>query len=139
MDDQKKPSKFGLGLLFGTVVGALTAFFFSPRSGPENREIVAKKIKELEKLLEEKEVDKKVKEIFGEVTDEAKNLYLKAKKWLIEELANLKEAAKEINKEKYIKAVDTTMVKVQKEFKKDVRKLEKLKTQLMKEWEKLKQ
>lgn len=137
MDDNKKTSKFGLGLLIGSIIGGLTAFFFSPTTGEENREMVAKKVKELEKLLKEKEVDKKVKEIFDDVTEESKKIYFQAKKWLIEELANLKEAVENIDKEKYLKAVDSTVKKVEVEFKKDAKKLEKLKKQLVGEWEKI--
>jgi gas vesicle protein len=118
MEENQKKSKFGLGLIIGSIVGAITAFFFSPKSGPENRKMVAKKIKELEKLLKEKEVDKKVKEIFNEVTEESKKIYLQAKQWLIEELAALKKAIDEIDKEEYLKAVNTTVKKVEKEFKK---------------------
>lgn len=138
MNDNKKSSKFGLGLLIGSIIGGLTAFFFSPTTGEENREMVAKKVKELEHLLKEKEVDKKVKEIFDDVTEESKKVYLQAKKWLIEELANLKDTVDKIDKEKYLKAVDTTVKKVEKEFKKDAKKLEKLKKQLVGEWEKMK-
>jgi gas vesicle protein len=137
VDEQKKSSKLGLGLVLGTLIGGLAAFFFSPKSGEENREMVAKKIKQLEKLLKEKEVDKKVKEVFGEVTDEAVKLYNQAKTWLIEDLATLKEAVDEIDKEKYTKAVENVVKRVEKEAKKDVKQLEKLKKQLMKEWEKL--
>lgn len=138
MIDNKKTSKFGLGLLLGSIIGGLTAFFFSPGSGEENRKMVAKKVKELEKLLKEKEVDKKVKEIFDDVTEESKKVYFQAKKWLIEELAALKQAVDEIDKEEYLKAVNTTVKKVEKEFKKDAKKVEKLKKQLVGEWEKMK-
>lgn len=137
-DEQKKSSKLGLGLVLGTVIGGLAAFFFSPRSGKQNREMVAKKVKQLEKLLKEKEVDKKVKEIFGEATAEAVALYEKAKTWLIEELAVLEEAIDHIDKDKYIKAVDDVMKKVKNEVKKDTKGLEKLKKQLLREWDKLK-
>ncbi len=138
MVDQKKSSRFSLGLLIGSVVGAIAAFFFSPRSGKENREVVAKKVKELEKLLEEKEVDKKVKEIFGQVTKEAKELYFKAKKWLVEELVALSEAIEKIDEKKYIKTVEEVMVKMKREWKKESRQLERLKNHLLKEWKKLK-
>lgn len=137
MAESNKASKLGIGLVLGTIIGGLAAFFFSPRSGKENREMVAKKVKQLEKLLKEKEVDKKVKAIFGEVSTEAIAVYEKAKAWLIEELATLEEAVNKIDKKKYQKAVEKVMVKVQKEVKKDVHELEKLKKQLMKEWEKL--
>jgi gas vesicle protein len=125
MSDQKK-SKFGLGVLFGTLIGGLTAFFFSPRSGKENREAVAKKIKELKKILKEEKVDEKIKEV-----------YVKAKEWLIEELAQLKEAVESIDYEKYEKAVDKVIVRVKKETKKGAKEIEKLKKQLLKEWKKL--
>lgn len=133
----KKSSKFGLGLLLGTVIGGITALFFSPNTGEENREIVAKKIQDLRKLMEEKEVDKKVMEIFGEVSDEAKALFLKAKEELIAGLATLKESVENIDREKYIKVVEDVMKKVQKETKREVKQLEKLKNHLLEEWNKL--
>jgi len=137
MADKQKASKFGLGLLIGTVIGGIAAFFFSPKSGEENRKEVAKKVKELRKLLEDQEVEKKAKEIFGEASSAAVHVYMQAKEWLIEELADLKEAVENIDKEKYTKAVDKVVKRVQKEVKKDTKELEKLKKQLMKEWEKL--
>ncbi len=137
MNNQKK-SGLGIGILIGTILGGITALFLSPQSGKQNRKEVAKKLNQLKKLFHDTEIDKKVKEIFGEVTEEAKNIYVQAKEWLIEELAQLKEAVENIDKEKYTEAVEQVMQKVQKEVKKDVKEMEKLKKQLMKEWEKLK-
>jgi len=126
MSDQKK-SKFGLGILLGTIIGAITALFLSPKSGKENREAVAKEIDELKKFLEEEKVDEKLKE-----------LYLKAKDWLIDELEQLKNTVEHIDYEKYQKAVNKVMVRVKKETKKGTKEIEKLKKQLLKEWSKLK-
>lgn len=137
MADEKKSSKFGLGLLIGTVLGGLASFFLSPKSGEENREEVVKKVEQLKKLLEEKEIDKKVKEIFGEVSDEATKIYAQAKEWLIEDLAQLKDAVEHIDKEKYTTAVEKVVKRVHKGVKKDSKQLDKLKKQLMREWEKL--
>jgi len=136
-DDQNKSSKFGIGLLFGTLLGGLAALFLSPTSGEENREIVAKKVKQLEKLLEDAELDKKVKEIFGEVTEEAKAIYLKAKKDIVKKLAGLKEAVESIDKEKYEKVVHDTVEILKKEFKREAKEMDKLKVELLKEWKKL--
>ncbi|PIV09912.1 hypothetical protein COY89_01620 [Candidatus Roizmanbacteria bacterium CG_4_10_14_0_8_um_filter_36_36] len=136
MNDKK--SKFGLGVLIGTIIGGITALFLSPKSGEENREIVVKKVQELKKLLEEKEVDTKVKEIYGEVNEEAKDIYFKVKDWLIEELSQLKEKVEEIDKEKYEKAVQKVLKRVQKETKKGAKELEKVKKQLTQEWKRLK-
>jgi len=121
-----KKSKFGLGVLFGTIIGGITALFLSPKSGKENREVVAKKIDELKKFLEEEKVDEKIKE-----------LYSTAKDWLIAELELLKKTVDEIDYKKYQKAVNKVIVRVKKETKKGAKELEKLKKQLLKEWEKL--
>lgn len=137
MNNQKK-SGLGIGILIGTIIGGISALFLSPKSGKQNRREVAKKLNQLKKLLHEKEIDKKVKEIFGEVTDEAKNIYIQAKEWLVEELAEMKETIENIDQEKYKKTVDKVMKKVKFEVKKDVKELEKLKKQLLKEWSKLK-
>lgn len=137
MTDTKKPSKFGLGLLFGTVLGGLAALFLSPTSGPQNRELVAKKVKELEKLLADNELDKKIKEIFGEVTEETKALYLKAKKEVIKKLSELKESIDSIDREKYGEVVHETVEILKKEVKREVKDMERLKSQLLAEWKKL--
>lgn len=128
----------GLGILIGTVVGGIAALFLSPKSGKQNRKLVAQKVNKLRKLLQDKDFEKKVKEIFGKVTEESKNIYIQAKEWLVEELAEMKETIENIDQEKYKKAVDQVMKKVQTEVKKDVKELDKLKKQLMKEWGKLK-
>ncbi|MFA5137004.1 MAG: hypothetical protein WC489_06485 [Patescibacteria group bacterium] len=137
MADDKKSSKFGIGVLIGTVIGGLTALFLTPTTGEENRKLVAQKIKDLEDLLQDTELDKKVKEIFGEATDEARNLYLKAKKNTIKRLAELKETVENIDREKYEKVVKETIDILKKEVKREAKDMEKLKEALLKEWKKL--
>ncbi len=137
MSDTKKSSKFGLGLLFGTLLGGITALFLSPTSGPENREAVAKKVKELEKLLADHELDEKIREVFGEVTEETKALYKQAKKELIKRLSELKESVESIDREKYIEVVHETVEILKKEARREVKDMERLKAQLLTEWKKL--
>ncbi|OGK62724.1 hypothetical protein A2334_03870 [Candidatus Roizmanbacteria bacterium RIFOXYB2_FULL_38_10] len=137
MATDQKSSKFGIGLFIGTLLGGLTALFLSPTSGEENRKLLAKKIKELEKMLEEEHIDKKVKEIFGEVTEEARDLYLKTKKELIKRLSELKETIEHIDREKYETVVKETVDIIKKEAKKEGKEMEKLKEALLKEWKKL--
>ncbi len=108
MSDSKSSNKFGLGLLFGTIVGGLAALFLSPASGKQNRDLVAKKIKKLEKILADSDVEKKVKEIFGEVTEEATDTYNKAKKEFIKGLAEVKETVEGLDKEKVEKEEQPT-------------------------------
>ncbi len=53
MADNKK-TKFGLGLIIGSIVGAVTALFITPKTGKEMREIAKKwLIEEVEKLKKE--------------------------------------------------------------------------------------
>jgi gas vesicle protein len=139
MSDNKKPSLFGLGVVIGTVIGAVSAFFLSPTTGEENREVAAKKIKQLKKLLQEHELDTKIKEIFGEVTEEAKAFYFKAKDELIKDLADLREKIEEIDKEKYLAIVDDLSREMKKEAKFTGKVIDKLHDHLVEDWEKIKQ
>jgi len=137
MDNQKK-SKFGLGLILGSLIGGVTALFFAPKSGKELREDVKKKIKELERLLAEKELDKKAKKIMKELSEEAKVWYEKAKAWLIEELAQLKKEVENINWQDYQKAVAKIITRLKKEAKKEGKEIEVIRKKLLKNWQKMK-
>lgn len=137
MADDQKANKFGLGLAVGAVLGGIAALFLTPTTGEQNRKLVADKIKELEKLLAEEHLDKKVKEIFGEATTEAKELYLKAKKEVIKRLAELKETIESIDKKKYEEVVKETVEILKKEAKRESHEMEKLKEELLSEWKKL--
>ena len=137
MDNQKK-SRFGLGLLIGSIIGGLTALFFAPKSGKELREDVKKKIRQLEKLLEEKELNKKAKKIVEELSEEAKVWYEKAKAWLIEELVSLKKEVENINWQDYQKAVAKIITRLKKEAKKEGEEIEAIRKKLLKNWQKMK-
>jgi gas vesicle protein len=137
MSDSQSSSKFGLGLMFGAIIGGLTAFFLSPNSGPENQKLVAKKIKELEKLLAETDIENKVKEIFGEATEEGRVVYKKAKKEFIKTLAEAKGTIESLDKEKVSAVAHETVEILKKEVKHEGKEMEKLKDELAKEWKKL--
>jgi len=137
MSDSQSSNKFGLGLLFGTVIGGLAAFFLSPNSGPENQKLVAKKIKELEKLLADSDLDKKVRDIFGEATEESLAVYKKAKKRFIAALAEVKGTVESFDKDKVAEVAHETVEILKKEAKHEGKEMEKLKNELSKEWKKL--
>ncbi len=99
--ENKKTSKFGLGLLIGSVLGVIAALFTTPKTGREMRELT--------------------------------------KKWLTEELEKIKKEAGKIDKRKFKKAVEAVLTRVKKQVKSDARQLNKIKRQLMKRWEKVKQ
>lgn len=135
MSDQKSSSKLGLGLIMGTIVGAISAFFLSPKSGKENREEALKKFRELEEWLKEKEVDVKLKEIYGEATEEGRKLFAFVRKEVTVIMGEVKEKIEDFDKEKYEKMIDDVMDRAKKETKTTVQKLEKMKNHLLKQWQ----
>jgi len=134
----KKSSKFGLGLIIGSLIGGITALFLAPKTGKQMRADVKVKIKKLEELLKEKEVDKKAKQLMDELSNEAKVWYEKAKSWLIEELAQLKKEVEKINWQDYQKAVSKTINRLKKEAKKEGKEIEAIRKKLLKNWQKMK-
>lgn len=130
-----KKSKFAF--VTGLVIGTLTAFFLSPRSGKENRELAQKKLKELEKLLQEKGVDKKVKEIFGSVSEQTSKLYADVRAEALKNVASLKGNLDEIKQQDYFVAVEKALLKFKNILKKKRAKTVTLRSHLKKEWDKL--
>ena len=122
-----KKSNFGLGVMLGTIIGGLTAFFLSPKSGPENREMAKKKIAALKKTLEEHKVPEKLQEIYGEVTDEGKKAFLIAKKEIEAKLGQLEESFADMDKEKYLKIIEGAMIKVKEQTKDTADRINRLK------------
>ena len=137
MTQQKKASGFGLGVLIGSALGALAGFFLSPKSGEENREAVLKKIKELKKQVEDMEIDRKVKEIWGDVSEDGKKTYVKARKQLIKKLDLLQDKWQEFSFEKYVKLVEDSIDEAKSETKQTADKLLKLKDLFVKDWNKV--
>lgn len=99
-NNQKKSSKFGLGLLVGTVIGGLAALFFTPKSGAETRALAKKWLKEELSLLKKtvgkidrekykQAVEKVVARVQKEVKKDAKEV-AKLKKQLMKEWGKLK-------------------------------------------------
>lgn len=133
----KKSALFGLGLALGAVIGGVAAFFFAPEGGKEHREMVAKKIKELEKKLKDAELDKKVKEIFGEVSEQATSTFKKVKKEVIAKVAVVQVKMKKIDKEKYMEILDQVFTELKKDAIHTEKILGKLKEQLATDWKKI--
>lgn len=108
-------AKFGVGLALGAAIGAVAAFFLSPKSGKENRDLVKKKAKELEKFITEADVDDRVKKVYGDVSDQSKKAYKMLKKETQDRVDELNDALENIDVEKYSKSVTKIVDKLQKE------------------------
>lgn len=132
MADNKKGSIFGLGVLLGTVVGGLAAFFLSPTSGPENREMVEEKVKQLKKKLEQSEMPEMVEEIFEDAKEQGKKAYTMARKELMKKL----EEVKNLDWEGYQDIVEEVVEKLKDETDISTDRAMKLRDFLVAEWNK---
>lgn len=128
-------SKFGFGLFVGAVLGGVAAFFLSPQSGKENREMAAKKLAEWKKKYEGKKPEEIAKEIFGTASTEGKALYVKAQSELNARLEEVKKRAEGIDQEAYKQVVDEVVSRLSKEGEGAVERIEKLAAYLKDRWE----
>lgn len=130
-----KNSTFKTGLILGAVLGGLTAFFLTPKSGKENREMARKKFEELRSMLRDKKVDEIVMEVYGKASDEGKKLYVKARKELDARLEEMNDTLNDIDKKKYMALVTDVMEHVKGEAEATKDRVTKLQTYLMNRWD----
>ncbi len=78
--ENKKSSKFGLGLILGSVIGAVTALFITPKTGKEMRQLARKwleeevaKIKKEAGKIDKRKFQKAVEKVLERVKREAKS------------------------------------------------------------------
>jgi gas vesicle protein len=136
-DCNKNKSGFGFGMIFGVLAGAVAGLLLSPKTGKQNRELIMKKAKELEKKLEDQHLDKKMKEFVGDTTEETKEVYEKVKSEVIKDLSELKDKIDDIDKEKYVETVKDVIERTKEDHEIPKAKLEKIKKMLEKDWSKL--
>ncbi len=137
MADNKNVSKFGAGLFIGAVAGALAGIFYAPKSGKQTRKEVGKKLDQLKEKFTEMEIDKKVQDIFGTVSEEAKDQYLSVTKNLLEKMASLRDKADEIDTKKYQKMVEEVLVDFKEKGEKSAEVINKMRKHLVADWQSL--
>lgn len=108
-------SKLGLTLALGALLGGAAAFFLSPKTGKENRELAKKKWQQLHVALKTKSKEEIVKEIFGTASKEGKKLYDVAQKEMNIRLDQLKEKYPDIDKGKYMEVVTDVVSRLKEE------------------------
>lgn len=130
-----KKSTFKSGLLFGAILGGLAAFFLSPKSGKENREMAKKKFDELKEKMKDKDLDEIAMEIYGKASDEGKKLYVSARKQLDKRLDEMNDTLSDIDKKKYMELVSDVMDHVKEETEATKDRVAKLQEYLVNRWD----
>lgn len=136
--NNNKSSKLGVGLVIGSIIGGLAAFFLSPKSGKENREMVSKKIQEIKLKIEEQKIQERVKDIYGEVNDEGMRIYTMARDELNTRLDELKNSMDEIDMNRYKAVVNDVISRVKDETQESGDRIAKLKEYFMNKWTEVK-
>ena len=132
--DQKN-SRFGIGLVIGSVIGSIAALLLSPRSGKQNRDVINKKMEDWKKMWESGELEKRVDGIFGEVSEDTVKMYATAREKVMQGI----EQMKHMDGDEYAKLVQKVIEEVKKHAKVKVEKLIKLQESLIREWPELKE
>jgi len=135
-----KTGKFFLTGLLAAAAGAVGGLLLAPQSGKKTREDILKMLARLSKEVQTgvKDTKTKVEEVFGEATDEAVNKYKEIKTAVMEKVAEVKTAGKEIDREKYAMIVEDVVEEYKSDLKATKNGATRLMTQLKKDWEKVK-
>ncbi len=133
MNNKKSP--FGAGILVGAVLGGIAAYFLSPKTGKENRDMAKKKLDEMKKRVEGKSLDEIVKEIFGMASEEGERIYTRAREDLNSRLDMVQKSIDEIDRGKYQNIVDEVVENLKNEADVTKDRLTKLHEYLMDRWD----
>lgn len=131
MSDQKKSGNFGLGVIFGAVVGAVTALFLTPTTGEENRKRALEMYEKVKQMVQEGEVEEKARELFGDVTEEGMRLIAEVRSEILARLDEIKTDVEAFDEQKFTKYVEDTVATVGERVKASAKDVEKLKNNIV--------
>ena len=134
-----KSSKFFLATMVGAVAGAIGGLLLAPQSGKKTREDLKKIAIRLSKEVSGtvKDTKEKVEEVFEKATEETIAKYKKIKSTVVDKVAEVKAAGKEIDKEKYAKIVEDVVEEFKTDFTGTKSGAAKMITLMKKDWEKI--
>ena len=135
MADQKNSSNFGLGMIFGALVGAVTALFLTPTTGEENRKKAAEMYEKVKQMVQEGEIEEKAKELFGDVTAEGTRLIAEVRSEILTRLDEVKADVSSFDKDKFTKYVEETVSSVGERVKASTHQMDKLKENIISKFE----
>ena len=113
-----KSGKFFIATMVGAVAGAIGGLLLAPQSGKKTREDIKKVALKLSKEINGtiKDTKEKVEEVFGKATEETIAKYKEVKSTVVNKVAEVKNAGKEIDKEKYAKIVENVVSEFKDDF-----------------------
>lgn len=135
-----KTGKFFLATMFGAVAGAVGGLLLAPKSGKETREDIRNLMTKLGKEVQGtvKDTKEKVTDVFGQVSDATMAKYKEVKSAVMNKVAEVKTAGKEIDKEKYGIVVEDVVKEFKDDFKETKDGARKMISYLKKDWIKVK-
>ena len=135
-----KSGKFFIATMIGAVAGAIGGLLLAPQSGKKTREDLKKMALKLSKEVQGtvKDTKEKVEEIFGKATEETIAKYKEVKSTVVNKVAEVKSAGKEIDKEKYAKIIEGVVSEFKDDFTGTKDGANKMISLMKKDWEKIK-
>lgn len=135
-----KSNKFFLATVIGAVVGAIGGLLFAPQSGKKTREDLKKMAMKLGKEVQEtvKDTKEKVEEVFGKATEETIKKYKKIKSTMMDKLAEVRAAGKDIDREKYAEIIEDVVDEFKTDFSGTKNGAVRMVALMKKDWEKIK-
>jgi gas vesicle protein len=135
-----KSGKFFIATMVGAVAGAIGGLLLAPQSGKKTREDLKKMALKLSKEVSGtvKDTKEKVEEVFGKATEETIAKYKEVKSTVVNKVAEVKNAGKDIDKEKYAKIVEGVVGEFKNDFTETKDGAMKMVSLLKKDWLKIK-
>jgi gas vesicle protein len=135
-----KKSNFFLATMIGAVAGVVGGLLLAPQSGKKTRDNIKNMVNKLGKELQGtvKDTKEKVQDIFGQVTDTSMEKYKEIKSAVMNKVAEVKTAGKEIDKDKYSILVEDVVKDFKGDFKETKNGATKMVSYLKKDWNKVK-
>ena len=136
----KNQGNFFMASLMGVMAGAIGGLLLAPKSGKATRKDIIKLANQISKKIKTESIEtkKRVEEIYGKTSDEALAEYNKVKDTVVAKVAALKTAGTTIDREKYVKIVDSVVADFKKDMKVTKTGAVKISAYLLKDWEKVK-
>lgn len=136
----KNSGKVMFAGLLGALAGAVGGILFAPKSGKKTRDDILRLANMVADELKTgaKDTEKKAKEVFGKVSEQAVEKYEEIRIAVADKVAAVKSAGEEIDKDKYASIVEDVVKEFKDELEATKGNYSKLVSMLKNDWDKVK-